>query len=561
MPIFYCPSCGKRANVPESSIGKRGKCKCGADVVVPAHDEPPPFSETQADEPPPLPATADEPPPLPTGDEGIGRVSQSNGTQSRRPMIVGVLIVVVCIAAYVFISLLNLGHDSVLVKKKQDRARALSIAESDPDSSKESIDAEMQYYDLMQRPGMTPQRAMRMVAAQAGNPGLVNYLRGKHPEAIAQADADNQAGQHTSSFKMNGTPLKKPDARQPIVAPERSPSAPTPPEKHNTATIAPTVSVDEIEKSFPKVQLKPIIAPPAVSAQDDEKLKQQLIEKRAAYAAGKLAGIKLPPEVVIAPGFKTQVAAIEVRGEDVEAIRTKLDAQDWIGALQIVSRNMANGVPSEGDIDYAVTNLLRKRMMVLVKGDMAVSEMNKPGPVWITCSRSGNSFSLRKSREFEKHPDGIGLLHSWRIDDGQPLIAYGVYRDVQRSLEGIEQTFRDKAKVWADKKRLGEVDAVEAQRQTDALFADTMVEIRKFVMNYTIVAESATKAVEPKALPKIVSKPIAPKQSAKALMNMANQYRNTGDLTKAKEYANRVIEQYPDAPEADDAKSLLQIQP
>jgi hypothetical protein len=58
--------------------------------------------------------------------------------------------------------------------------------------------------------------------------------------------------------------------------------------------------------------------------------------------------------------------------------------------------------------------------------------------------------------------------------------------------------------------------------------------------------------------------PESPKPSqtvakAKSLLNMARNYVNAGDLVKAKEYAQRLITEYPNAAEVDDAKAILNL--
>jgi hypothetical protein len=49
-------------------------------------------------------------------------------------------------------------------------------------------------------------------------------------------------------------------------------------------------------------------------------------------------------------------------------------------------------------------------------------------------------------------------------------------------------------------------------------------------------------------------------QKARSLLNMAKQYVNAHDLTKAKEFAKQITTQFPDLPEAAEAKDILTIE-
>lgn len=102
-----------------------------------------------------------------------------------------------------------------------------------------------------------PKSAAKMVGAEYNNSWLTELLRQEFPEA---GDA-NSRYQPSSSFKMSG------DFR--------------------------TVEQDiaSATKGIPK---QPLLIRPTTAGINNEKLKSQLMERRIAYAATKLIGIKLP---------------------------------------------------------------------------------------------------------------------------------------------------------------------------------------------------------------------------------------------------------------------------
>lgn len=47
---FYCPACGQKTQVPDSTVGKVGTCACGARVQVPKPSDPLPLLAGESDE-------------------------------------------------------------------------------------------------------------------------------------------------------------------------------------------------------------------------------------------------------------------------------------------------------------------------------------------------------------------------------------------------------------------------------------------------------------------------------------------------------------------------------
>lgn len=195
----------------------------------------------------------------------------------------------------------------------------------------------------------------------------------------------------------------------------------------------------------------------------------QTRESRSAYLEQRFADMRLPPAAVLCPMLAGVVKGIELRGKDADTYLARFNARDWLGLYNAITGGTSTEYPAPEDVDAAAMSFKRKNFQVLLKcAPIDRATYGKPGPVWITVRPDRGYYPARQDSSFEKHPDGLGILHQWEEADGQPYIAYGTLSEIDAKIRPMNEQFRKEADSWQKKINLGEIEraAGEARIQT-----------------------------------------------------------------------------------------------
>ena len=181
---------------------------------------------------------------------------------------------------------------------------------------------------------------------------------------------------------------------------------------------------------------------------------------RARLAADKFRTF-LPPKVVLCNSLKQQNATVELSGKLSKPITELLKKSDWLGLINLAVDKQYEELPGVEEMDSALNNLMNTEFKILLRTSLA--ESNDRRLYVISFSGEGSSVSSY-SVFWDKHPDGIGLLHSWRPEDGQVVIVLSNWEQI-KFLGKVQDSIRSQEEALKQKCELGEIgeNAVQAR--------------------------------------------------------------------------------------------------
>ena len=181
---------------------------------------------------------------------------------------------------------------------------------------------------------------------------------------------------------------------------------------------------------------------------------------RARLAADKFRAL-LPPRVVLCNSLKQQNATVELSGKLSKPITELLKKSDWLGLINFALDKQYEELPGVEEMDRALNNLMNIEFKILLRTLRAESYDRR----LYVISFSGEGSSVFDSSDFwDKHPDGIGLLHSWRPEDGQVVIVLSNWEQI-KFLGKVQDSIRSQEEALKQKCELGEIgeNAVQAR--------------------------------------------------------------------------------------------------
>lgn len=181
---------------------------------------------------------------------------------------------------------------------------------------------------------------------------------------------------------------------------------------------------------------------------------------RARLAADKFRTF-LPPKVVLCNSLKQQNATVELSGKLSKPITELLKKSDWLGLINLAVDKQYEELPGVEEMDSALNNLMNTEFKILLRTSLAESNDRR----LYVISFSGEGSSVSSISDFwDKHPDGIGLLHSWRPEDGQVVIVLSNWEQI-KFLGKVQDSIRSQEEALKQKCELGEIgeNAVQAR--------------------------------------------------------------------------------------------------
>jgi hypothetical protein len=190
-------------------------------------------------------------------------------------------------------------------------------------------------------------------------------------------------------------------------------------------------------------------------------------EDRKALAAKLLASVPLSPKVVLSGRLQQAGTSVEMRGENIEKLRGLQQGGDWLGLLSTLDGRPMDEYPDARSIESKVSTLQRSDFKLLLRTRFQERRSSE-----LYLIKFPDRYSVVDSSTYwERHPDGIGYLHSWSPKDDPIVIVTGSYETAGKFLNKTKQAYRDKLRALGKKKDLGEL--------TEDAFAASVATLRQ----------------------------------------------------------------------------------
>ena len=214
---------------------------------------------------------------------------------------------------------------------------------------------------------------------------------------------------------------------------------------------------DDIEKEAKRVQDEKSARIAAAAAQQDRKT----------LASKLLSELSLSPKVVFSRSLQQAGATIEMRGKNIEKLRELQQSGDWLGLLSESDGRRMDMFPDARSIESEVSTLRRADFKILIK-----SRFQKTQDADLYLIKFPERYRVvDSSTSWERHPDGIGYLHTWSPEDGPVFVVVGNYETAGRFLGKTEAAYSEELRGLDKKKGLGEL--------TDEAFSSSVTALRQ----------------------------------------------------------------------------------
>ncbi len=189
---------------------------------------------------------------------------------------------------------------------------------------------------------------------------------------------------------------------------------------------------------------------------------------RARRAADKFSNL-LTHNVLLCDSLKQQNASIELRGEHLKTIRELLAKSDWLGLINHALEKNYDELPDMNEMDDALNKLMDNEFKILLRTSLSESDDRR---LYVISFSGGlqESISWDYKSDWEKHPEGIGFLHSWSPNDGQVMIVVSNWQKMNY-ISQVQESIRRQKESLEKKRELGEID--------ENAFQTRMAKIRK----------------------------------------------------------------------------------
>jgi len=207
----------------------------------------------------------------------------------------------------------------------------------------------------------------------------------------------------------------------------------------------------------------------AIEKEKGKQAKAQQEKELAAYANKRFAEVSMEPTVMLSPRAKALNISYAFIGKDLQTYKKLLADKNWLGAMSVLDQNREKvEFDNKGYIDSAVSDLKTKQFQFLAKISpssvpkknrndyllcyIPIPDINDPDADWY--GSTGSQY-----RDWEVHPDGIGVLHAWKPADREIMILVdNPSEDVYNANMKIDAQFRTGVEKLKKKQELGELD-------------------------------------------------------------------------------------------------------
>jgi len=211
----------------------------------------------------------------------------------------------------------------------------------------------------------------------------------------------------------------------------------------------------QAEKERGKTEAEQKARVSAVEAQKD----------RAALAANLLARVRLTPTLTLSGKLQGLGTSMEMRGENIEKIAKLHKDGEWLQLLASLDGRDLAEYPDARSIESHVATLQRSDFKILLR--TRFQETNSEDLYFITFPSRYSVVS--SSSSWDRHPDGIGYLHSWSPEDGPVIVVSGNYDTAGSYLRKTEQAYSQELRALDKKKDLGELSEDAFNASAEAL--------------------------------------------------------------------------------------------
>jgi hypothetical protein len=199
----------------------------------------------------------------------------------------------------------------------------------------------------------------------------------------------------------------------------------------------------QAEKEREKAEAEQKARVSAVEAQKD----------RATLAANLLARVRLTPTLTLSGKLQGMGTSMEMRGENIDKISKLQKDGEWLQLLASLDGRDLTEYPDARSIESHVAELQRSDFKILLR--TRFQETNSEDLYFITFP---SRYSVvNSSSSWDRHPDGIGYLHSWSPEDGPVIVVSGNYETAGSYLRKTEQAYSQELRALDKKKDLGEL--------------------------------------------------------------------------------------------------------
>lgn len=176
-------------------------------------------------------------------------------------------------------------------------------------------------------------------------------------------------------------------------------------------------------------------------------------QDRAALAAKLLAAVPLLPEIALSHRLQQVGTSVEMRGENVELLRELQEKGDWLGLLGVLDGRQMLEYPDARHIESRVSRLQKSSFKILLKTQF---QETRSAELYLITSPDHYSV-VDYSTSWERHPDGIGYLHTWRPEDGPVIAVIGNDETAGNYLRKARAVYYEEMRALNQKKDLGEL--------------------------------------------------------------------------------------------------------
>jgi hypothetical protein len=163
-------------------------------------------------------------------------------------------------------------------------------------------------------------------------------------------------------------------------------------------------------------------------------------------------------------------ASVELRGPKYRDIVDLHKNRDWLGLINLLTEQSFNELPDATKIESAADGLKNYEFTLLVKSTSTLMSRQHNGPTLHLVTIPFDfprSFEGRigESSSWQRHPNGIGYLHTWKASDGYPIVVLAPAEIVRRKVHQLNQEVQKKVAELRTQLKLGEIDQTVFQKE------------------------------------------------------------------------------------------------
>ncbi len=158
---------------------------------------------------------------------------------------------------------------------------------------------------------------------------------------------------------------------------------------------------------------------------------------------------------------------VELRGSDIERIRSYLEERDWLSLINLLLQSSYVELPDADQVREAAERLRNFNFQILVKSTSPVvrQSVNRPELGRVLASVSVDihggleNLKVEANSDWTPHPDGIGFMQPWSPDRGRTVIAILPQAEIAKKSSEFQSLFASKLRYYEEKAKLGEISS------------------------------------------------------------------------------------------------------